>query len=240
MKIQDIFLDEVTSTQEYAKKNISSLNEDDFICISAKKQTNGKGRFKRTWLSNEGNLFLTYVFKLKKNILHLTSISHILALSLIEVLIDENIKPFIKWPNDIFLNNKKLSGILCELKMEDDFVNVYIGIGINVNMNKEELEKIDKPATSLSIEIKKEWNLKELQKKLSYKFIKNLKIFKNSGFTQFHEKFENLLLYKGDKIKFFDGEKEHVGILHSITCDGRLNLYMPNKEIKTFSSGDIN
>jgi BirA family biotin operon repressor/biotin-[acetyl-CoA-carboxylase] ligase len=239
MKVNSIILDEVTSTQEYSKENIKSLNDNEIVCISAKKQSSGKGRFSRKWVSQPGNLFLTICFKLKKDTLHLTSISHILALSLADVLINENLSPKIKWPNDIYLDDKKLSGILCELKEDNDYFLCYLGIGVNLNMKKKDLLKIDKPSTSLYEITKKNWDINSFKEKLISSFLKNFKIFKKDGFTPFHEKFENLLLYIGDNIKFFDGQNEYVGILHSINCDGRLNLYLPNKEIKTFFSGDI-
>jgi BirA family biotin operon repressor/biotin-[acetyl-CoA-carboxylase] ligase len=239
MKLKNIILDEVSSTQEYAKENIKTLIDDEIICISAKNQLFGKGRFKREWVSKEGNLFLTICFKLKKDTLHFTCISHILALSLVEVLLDKNLKPKIKWPNDIYLDNKKLSGILCELKEDNDNFICYLGIGVNLNMKKEDLIKIDKPSTSLFEITNKTWDIDNFREKLISSFLKNFKIFKKDGFTPFHEKFENLLLYLGDTIKFFDGKKEYIGVFHSISCDGRLNMYLPNKEIKTFFSGDI-
>jgi BirA family transcriptional regulator, biotin operon repressor / biotin---[acetyl-CoA-carboxylase] ligase len=61
---------------------------------------------------------------------------------------------WIKWPNDIYHKTKKISGILCESSLgQNNQVNgVIIGIGMNINMSKQELEKIDKPATSILVE----------------------------------------------------------------------------------------
>ncbi len=239
MSVKYIFLDEVNSTQTYAKKNINSFDPNKITVIAAEKQTQGKGRFNRNWISSEGNLYVTYYFQLNKKNLHLTSISHILAISVVEVLRNEDLNPKIKWPNDIMLSNKKLSGILSELVMKGDKIETFLGIGINVNIDQKKLAEIDKPATSLKAETNKTWDIKNLLEKLTDKFIKNLKIFQEKGFTPFHSEFENLLLYKGKNITFFDGKKEYNGCLHSINCRGELNLYMPNKEIITFTAGDI-
>ena len=240
MQFEDIFLQSVDSTQKYAKKNIKNIKADQIICIVADEQTEGKGRFDRSWFCEKNkNLYVTFVFSLPIKTLHITSIGHVLALSLIDVLKKENLDPKIKWPNDVMLNNKKISGILCEVVSKDNDFTLFLGIGINVNSEKEFLKKIDQPATSLKVETNKNWDRKELLEKLKKAFLKNLKIFKEKGFTPFHEEFENLLLYVGENITLFDGQKEYNGLLHSINCEGQLNLYLPNKEIKTFAAGDI-
>jgi len=240
MEFDDIFLETIDSTQEYAKKNVDKFDISKITCITADFQTKGKGRFNREWLSpKEDNLMITFYFQLKTNTLHLHSITHILAISLIKVLRDNNLDPKIKWPNDVMLDNKKLSGILCEIQTKNDKADIFLGIGINVNANIEFLNTIDQKATSLKVETKKTWDKKNLLENLKLVFSKNLKLFKEKGFEPFHEKFENLLLYKGEKITFFDGQKEHKGILHSISSDGQLNLYMPDKEMLTFAAGDI-
>ncbi len=240
MEFDDVFLKTIDSTQKWAKKNIDKFDKTKITCISAENQTKGKARFNREWLSpKKDNLNITFYFQLDSKCLHLVSIAHILALSLIKVLRDQNLDPKIKWPNDIMLNMKKLAGILCEIQIKNEAIDVFLGIGINVNSSKAFLDKIDQKATSLKVETKKDWDKQKLLKSLKNAFSKNLKLFKEKGFEPFHEKFENLLLYKGEKITFFDGQKEYKGTLHSISSDGKLNLYMPNKEMFSFAAGDI-
>lgn len=240
MQYVDIFLKTIDSTQDYAKKNVASFDLKKITCIYADEQTKGRGRFNRKWLSSKkDNLNVTFYFQLNSKALHLVSINHILALSLIDVLREKNLDPKIKWPNDIMLSEKKIAGILCEIQIKNDLADIFLGIGINVNSPKEFIDKIDQKATSLKLETNKEWDKKELFENLKQKFLKNLIIFKEKGFTPFHEKYENLLLYIGEKISFFDGRKEYKGILHSIDCEGKLNLYTSDKEILSFAAGDI-
>ena len=106
-------------------------------------------------------------------------------------------------------------------------------------MDAQQLSLIDQPATSLLIETDQLWDRSSLLKKLQKQFLVDLQKFKKEGFTPFHSQFENLLAYKGQTIHCFDGKKEWVGICHSVTNDGQLNLYLPNKEIHTVISGDI-
>ena len=167
------------------------------------------------------------------------SIAHILAISLIKVLRDKDLDPKIKWPNDVMLDNKKLAGMLSEIQTKNSICDVFLGIGINVNADESFLNKIDQKATSLTVHTKKTWDRQGLLNNLKKVFLENLKLFKEKGFEPFHEKFENLLLYKGEKITFFDGQKEYRGVLHSISSEGKLNLYMPDKKMLSFAAGDI-
>ncbi|EKD28359.1 MAG: hypothetical protein ACD_79C00331G0001, partial [uncultured bacterium] len=231
MQYEDIFLKTVDSTQEYAKKKASCFDPKKITCIFAEEQTKGKGRFNRKWLSHQkNNLNVTFYFQLPSKTLHLSSINHILALSLIEILREKKLDSKIKWPNDVMLSEKKLSGILCEVQIKGDIADIFLGIGINVNSPKEFIDEIDQKATSLKLETNKTWNIKELLENIKQKFLKNLNLFKEKGFTPFHEKYENLLLYVGEKITFYDGKNEYKGILHSIDCEGKLNLYTQDKE----------
>ena len=239
MQFEDIFLDSIDSTQTFAKTHQKSFNPLAITSITADQQTQGIGRFKRKWLSPTGNLYTTFFFKLPKKSLHLTSIGLVLAISLIEILKEKNIVSFIKWPNDILINNKKVAGILCEVQSDKDDFSLFLGIGININTDESFLKKIDKDATSLKVETKKEHNLKDFLKELQTKFLKHLEIFRLKGFTPFHSAFENSLLNIGKKITFYDGQNEYSGILHSIDAQGALNLYMEDKSIKTFTAGEI-
>nr|NGX36545.1 Bifunctional ligase/repressor BirA [Candidatus Anoxychlamydiales bacterium] len=167
MHIDDIFLESVDSTQNFAKQNFQQFDKSKITCISAEEQTKGKGRFNRSWLSSKkDNLNITFYFQLKADCLHLTSIAHILALSFIKVLRDKNLDVKIKWPNDVMLLEKKLAGMLCEIEIKNNIADVFLGIGINVNNDQEFIDKIDQKATSLKIETKKDWDKKKILEKL--------------------------------------------------------------------------
>lgn len=240
MELKDIHLKSINSTNDYAKTHCSQFSPAQITCITAEEQTAGYGRMQRRWYSPKGeNIYATFYFQLPLQSLHLMSLGQIMTLSLSMVLLKEGLFPKIKWPNDIQLNGKKMAGVLCETRFHSDHIDIFLGIGVNVNMDAEQLSHIDQPATSLSIETNQPWNCGSLLKKLQKQFLIDLQKFKKEGFTPFHSQFENLLAYKGQTIRCFDGKKEWVGICHSITNDGQLNLYLPNKEIHTILSGDI-
>lgn len=239
MEIVEIHLDTIDSTNGYAKKHLFEFAEEKMTCVLAEEQTAGRGRFTRQWHSPRGvNLYATFVFRLSSP-MHLGSIGQVMALSLAQVLIREGLHPHVKWPNDVLLGEKKVSGVLCETQMLKSDIAVFLGIGINVNLDAEELKKIEKPATSLKVETNHEWNRASLLKKLSQQFLSDLDKFKKRGFEPFHHQFENLMAFKGKTVRCFDGKKEWTGICHSITNDGQLNLFLPDHTIHTLSAGDI-
>lgn len=238
--MKEIRLDSIDSTNTYAKEHSVEFAKDSITCVSADEQTAGRGRFQRNWVSPKGvNIYATFYFTLPKRALHLISLSQIMAMSLATLLQQKGLKPEIKWPNDIRLSDKKLAGILSEMQFSKTTVECFLGIGINVNLEKSLLEKIDQPATSLKVETGKKWDKNQLLKELQVQFEKDLIRFKLDGFTPFHDEFEALLAMKGKQVHCFDGEKTWVGICHSITEEGQLNLLLEDGTIHTVLSGDI-
>ncbi len=238
--MKQIHLHVIDSTNTYAKEHVAQLASDEITCISAEGQTAGRGRLGRHWVSPVGvNIYATFCFQLPAHTLHLTSLALVMASSLATVLIHEGLHPKIKWPNDIQLHGKKLSGILCEIQFIQETAQIFLGIGINVNMEAEHLASIGQPATSLKIETGNVWDKNEFLQKLQNQFTIDLGKFKQHGFAPFHDLYENLLAYRGETIRCFDGKKHWEGICHSITEDGQLNLYLPNHQMHIISSGDL-
>ena len=122
------------------KKNISSFENYDIV--SAKIQTSGRGRRGNVWLSPEGMALFSFLLKPEKtlSIVESTKLPLLAGISTLTALkkIKDGAYSF-KWTNDVFLNSKKLCGILIE-RVKDDFV---IGIGINVaNKIPEDIKNI--------------------------------------------------------------------------------------------------
>ncbi len=238
--MHEVHFKTIDSTNTYAKQHANSFAPDQITCITADEQTAGRGRFQNQWISPPGvNLYATFYFKLPSNTLHLSCLAELLALSFASLLEREGLQPKIKWPNDIQLSGKKLSGILCETAFQAKTVDIFLGIGVNVNMDQEALSHIDQAATSLQQETGKQWDRKTLLKDLQKQFINDLEIFQKKGFTPFHNLFEKFLAYKGETVRCFDGTHEWVGICHSITPDGQLTLLLPNQIFHTLLSGEI-
>jgi len=141
------YFDEVDSTMDIAR-NLARKQCPHFTVVIAGRQKKGRGRLKRNWLSSEGGLYFTIVVRPKiPPVLSLRvnlAASMILAQTLRNMF---NINAMVKWPNDVLVNGKKISGILSEMEAEIDRVSfISIGIGINVN---NDLTSYEPMATSL-------------------------------------------------------------------------------------------
>ncbi len=120
-----IKLREVSSTNDYARSIAEEVPEG--TVVIAGKQTAGKGRKGRRWLSPEGGLWMSVV--LKPGFVD-PRIVFVGPLSLVDTLADFGIPSGIKWPNDVWVAGKKIAGVLVEGKGEE---YVVVGIGLNVN-----------------------------------------------------------------------------------------------------------
>ena len=123
-----IELDVVDSTNNYIKQNLDKL--DNYTLVTAKHQTRGKGRITRSWYDDRNSLTSSMLIKdVNGDPKHLSLIASYAVFKALKEL-DLDVK--IKWPNDIFLNDKKLCGILIETVITDK-IDAVIGFGINTN-----------------------------------------------------------------------------------------------------------
>ena len=235
-----IHFDTIDSTNTWTKKNASTLDRDQLTCVTALEQTAGRGRFFRKWISPKGqNIYATLYFCLPRSCPYFVNLGQILSLSCITVLNKKGFHPQIKWPNDILLGGKKVAGILCETISFEDRIGIALGIGINVNMQKDLLEAIDQPATSLAQLSGQTWTLEQILEPVLKQFIEDLETLESHGFEPFRPTYEDLLAFKGESITCHDGLKTIKGICHSINVDGRLNLLLPDGNMKTLSAGEL-
>ncbi|MBR2412051.1 MAG: biotin--[Alphaproteobacteria bacterium] len=123
-----ISFDKIPSTQDYAHELIASGRASDHTAVLAAAQSAGRGRFRRTWVSHHGNLYVSFIFDCPERDARL---SYAIAVAVAETIASFGVRPTIKWPNDILIDNKKVSGTLIEYS--SNFV--IVGIGINVNSN---------------------------------------------------------------------------------------------------------
>ena len=131
-----IHFDIIDSTNDYAKKHLNSLTEG--TMIDASFQTNGRGRLNRHWESNkDNNILVSFILKpiIKASLLQ--QLSQVIAKSIMDLLWnDYNLESKVKWPNDIYIGNKKIAGILIETVLsKDGLTGVVVGIGLNVFSN---------------------------------------------------------------------------------------------------------
>ena len=181
MKIKIKKYKKVKSTNDIAlkliKKNISTPT-----LITTEKQTNGRGRIGKKWVSKKGNLFISLFFKFDQKKITFKQFA-VLNAFLIKKVISKTIskKIKIKWPNDLLFNRHKFCGILQEVIKFGEFDYLIVGIGLNTNIAPQ-----NKSFKSTSL------------KNILSKKINNQSILKNIKIT--YEKF----LKQSDKLSFSD------------------------------------
>lgn len=151
-----IFLDNVSSTQDYIKEKI--VKREYNTAVLANSQELGRGRRDREWESPIGGLWFSFDIPFYSELITI-KIGVAVRESIEEIY---GVSPLIKWPNDIILDDKKAGGILCE-KVED---RVIIGVGLNTNLKKVDVEN----AISLFSKTREIIDNKELMKKIIDKF----------------------------------------------------------------------
>jgi BirA family biotin operon repressor/biotin-[acetyl-CoA-carboxylase] ligase len=172
MKILEF--EKLESTQKKAKEIVK--NSKPWTVVLAKEQTGGYGRKGNFWYSPKGGLYFSLI--LPKTKIEDLQILTVLAAFCVAKILKEDFKleSFIKLPNDVCVNSKKICGILTEnMIFGKEVKNSIIGIGLNTNIEKfpKDLENI---ATSIKIELKKEVDNKELLEKILEELKEKLEI----------------------------------------------------------------
>jgi Biotin-(acetyl-CoA carboxylase) ligase len=138
------------STNATAKKGISLWDPYALTVVTTREQTAGKGKFGRYWHSTDRDILASFCFFLCVDSVDSALLFRIGTEAVIRLGASLGIPGAVmKWPNDVLVLGKKLSGVLCETVPVDKGLFVIIGIGVNGNVCADELLVIDQPATSL-------------------------------------------------------------------------------------------
>jgi BirA family biotin operon repressor/biotin-[acetyl-CoA-carboxylase] ligase len=196
-------LDSVDSTNNYAMAQINAGLANNGMAYFAKLQTNGKGQRGKTWQSVKGqNILLSVTFKMDKlklaNAFEFNMLIALTARQFYQNYAGENVT--IKWPNDIYWNDRKAGGILIENVFSGSTWKwAVVGIGINVNQNQFENEL--KNPISLKLITKKEQNTIDLAKQLHHELITAIDAYQKGELTNVANNYNNFLFKKDEKVK---------------------------------------
>ena len=171
MRFKKFKFKKVNSTNNTAIRIIKNSNLK-FGMVTADTQLSGKGQYGKKWISNKGNLFVSFFHEIKDINLSLSTLTKINCL-LVKKTIEKYYKKKIifKKPNDLLINKKKISGILQEIISVSG--NEFLIVGIGVNLIKSPKIK-NYPTTNLSELINKPINKINFENELKVIFVKNL------------------------------------------------------------------
>lgn len=198
-----LILDSVDSTNNYAMALIQKREIEHEIAVFAKEQTNGKGRRGKQWVSNKAeNIILSVAFPMQwlpvSQQFQLSVATALSCYDLFQKYILANL--FIKWPNDLFINDSKAGGILIENVIKG-IIWQWAVIGIGLNINQQNFEDNILKATSLKSVTGNDYDVIKLADELHAILLKRIEQLKNGNFTEMLEEYNNHLYARGKKIK---------------------------------------
>lgn len=234
--------DVLDSTSEEAKR-LAGGGASHGAVIWAKRQTSGRGRMGREWVSAEGNLFVSVLLSPDCDLATCPQLSFVAAVAAAETLagiVPEGEEITCKWPNDILLNGRKLGGILLESFTTPDLVRdrqwVAVGVGINVDSYP---EHVMFPASCLrqaGVEI---ISAKIVLSRFVFNFIHQYDAWVQSGFKQVQKAWMGRAYKIGHPVEVIVGEKQIDGVFEGIDTAGRLLVRQDSGAITGIAAGDV-
>ncbi|ADM96427.1 bifunctional biotin--[acetyl-CoA-carboxylase] ligase/biotin operon repressor BirA [Dickeya dadantii] len=228
----------IDSTNQYLLDRLDSVSSGD-ACI-AEYQNAGRGRRGRTWFSPFGsNLYLSLYWRLEQGPAAAVGVSLVIGIVMAEVLHHlgaDGVR--VKWPNDLYLNDKKLAGILVELNgRTGDAAHLVIGAGINLRMNSSGSDVINQGWINLQ-----EAGIDIDRNMLAVKLITELRtalvIYEQQGLAPFISRWNDLDNFYNRAVKLIVGNREITGIDKGIDSQGAL-LLEQDGGIQSYIGGEI-
>ena len=227
------YFDSIVSTNSWLLEN----GECHDICIS-EMQTAGRGRRGNSWESPKGNISFSLCYCFDHISPYWSLLGLITGIAIAEALEEIGLKGHgVKWPNDIFWQQKKLGGILLETSGQSK--KVVIGIGLNLSLPVQTQEKIGQATTCLAEALNTSISKEELFIHLIKHLNKRLDNFGNFSFSQFINSWEQWDILQGKYVTFEHQEIMVSGKVINIDEQGRLGILNDSDELCFYTSADI-
>ena len=230
---------EIDSTNNASKKIIQD-EFDEVTIVIAETQKKGKGRLTRTWESPKGGLYCSLILKPSVPQQKITLLPLLASISVTKTLQKYSLKPTVKWPNDVRIENKKIAGILIESSYNyEHILCVILGFGINLNINLEQFPNhlID-ATTSVKIELNEPINYPDFFKNLLMNFQNYYTVFSKGEFKEILSVWKQQSDTLGKKVKIETMHGKIMGEAVNIDDSGFLQVYTDNNKIITITEGD--
>jgi len=236
MKICSYHIPSVDSTNSWAKRHIDDFDPNALAIITADEQTQGRGRRGNVWLSPaKKNIILSLVVSIPEHV-PVFCISQLVVIVLQDFLKNLGVDAKIKWPNDLLVSEKKISGIL----IEKSGTFYIIGIGLNVNMTHTELEKIPQRATSLHAEAHTEFDVTKLVGELVEDFVTQYKVALDDNFEHVRKSWQEKVQWMLKRTVSVNTNNESFeGKIQKVAADGTVFVTKACGKTVTVCSGEI-
>ena len=233
---------ETTSTNDVVEK-LARDGVAEGVVVFAESQSKGRGRLGRKWLSPTGKgLWFSILLRPELPPQSATRFTVAAATALRRAIARETgLKPEIKWPNDILIDQKKVAGILTELKAEPDRVSyLIVGIGVDVNLNATDFpSELRKVATSLKAELGQPVPRPELAVTILRELDADYSRTKTGRFDAVAEEWEAQCTTLGREVTIRTGDRQIRGRAESLDDDGALLLRTEHGHLERILGGDV-
>jgi BirA family biotin operon repressor/biotin-[acetyl-CoA-carboxylase] ligase len=236
------YFDTIDSTNIKAK-TLAVNGEKEGTVVIAEEQTAGRGRLGRNWVSPKGKgIWMSIILRPKVDPMKVAKVTQVGAGAMSLALEDLGMDSYIKWPNDIVIDGKKVCGILTEMSCELNMINyVIMGIGINVNLDKEDFEgEVSKVGTSLKIVSGEEQDRKKLLSLFLNRFEELYNPFKEKGdFTETIKVCRKNSILIGKEVRIIRGDEERKVNVLNINDEGELVVRYEDGRVEDIVSGEV-
>ena len=231
----------VDSTNNYLLGNTKNITDGFQVCL-ADMQHAGRGRRGKVWISPPGSsLYLSVSTKLKLSLNALTGLSLAVGVMIVAVLRNLGVSNAgVKWPNDIYVDNKKLGGILVDISSDKSGSSfVVIGLGLNINMPVDTDNTIDQPWQDLKNSLGENVPDRNYLAMLCIKaLINGINSYEKNGLADFVHQFEKFDVIKNAPVRVQLENNSFEGVAVGINNVGNL-LVEVQQGLKEVSSGDV-
>lgn len=210
-------------------------------CLLAETQTAGRGRRGRQWLSPFGSQYIMSMYwRIDQGPAAAMGLSLAIGVAVVKALENMGYQELgLKWPNDVYLKNRKLAGILVEMAAAVGGVcHLVIGTGINLQLPEELIQKMDQPCAHLAeqgIEIDKNTFCINMINTLR----EHLAAFETNGLKAFLQDWNRLDIFINKPVKVIQGEQIITGFYQGIDEQGNMLLKLEDGSIKQFVGGEV-
>lgn len=234
------YLETTTSTNDVARE-LCEKGEIEGALVISETQISGRGRMFRKWETRSvDSIAMTLLLRPDLLPRDAPTITPVLALSIVEGLRSAvEVDTLIKWPNDIFIGNKKLGGILTEMNSGMDVVK-YIIIGVGLNINQSDMgDTLNDIAISLKEHTGKTYEREIIISHILNRFEINYENYNKHGLVYFREKLKEYSSILGKEVIVISALEMIEGVAEDLDENGNLILRLENGNIKKIIYGDV-
>ena len=238
-------LDVIDSTNRYARDEAVALwreaGDKELVAVTARHQTAGRGQRGNVWNSLAGeNLLLTLVVRPGQS-LQVTSqflLSQAVAVAIHSAMTRYGIDTRLKWPNDIYVGNRKLAGILVELDYSGSSVEQAI-IGIGLNVNQSDFPAMDRVPVSMKMLLGKEFTVDDVLRDVIECFGRYYAGICTGEADDVATEYKELLLGIGEERHFIDSQGSFMATIEGTEPDGHLLLRRSDGTLSRYAFKEV-